>query len=257
MRQALLGLGPVRHRRLAPRPHAFAYPSFFLMLPMRRLREQPEPLLARNRRAWVAFHDADHGDGGPDALAWLEGLLAREGVEDADGEIWLQCFARVAGHAFKPVSFWFCERRDGSLAAVLAEVHNTFGERHCYLLQGAGLQQGGEVQARKIFHVSPFAETRGRYRFRFFLRLEGPQPRCLARIELDDEQGEPLLLTSISGELQPISRAALRRAALAQPLHSLMLVARIHWQALQLWAKRVPWFAKPTPPLQAVSRGNP
>ncbi len=257
MNRTRLGIGSVRHRRLAPRPNAFAYPSFFLMLPMRSLRERPEPLLARNRRAWVAFHDADHGDGGPDALAWLEALLAREGVRDAVGEIWLQCFARVGGHAFKPVSFWYCERRDGSLAAVVAEVHNTFGERHCYLLQGAGLREGGEVQARKLFHVSPFAAVSGRYRFRFFLRLDGPQPRCLARIELDDEAGAPLLLTSLSGELQPLSREALRAAALAQPLHSLMLVARIHWQALRLWVKRVPWFSKPTPPMHAITRGSP
>lgn len=257
MNSVLLGFGPVRHRRLAPRPHAFAYPSFFLMLPMRSLRARPEPRLARNRPAWVAFHDADHGEGGPDALAWLEALLARQGVTDADGEIWLQCFARVAGHAFKPVSFWYCERAAGGLAAVVAEVHNTFGERHCYLLQGDGLQQGGEVLARKLFHVSPFADVSGRYRFRFFLRLDGERPRCVARIELDDEQGAPLIQTSLSGELRPLSAGRLRRAALAQPLHSLVLVARIHWQALRLWLKRLPWFAKPDPSLPNVSRGSP
>jgi len=257
MNRALLGRGPVRHARLQPRHHAFAYPGLFFLLPMRSLRDRPEPLLARNRAAWLSFHDADHGDGGPDALAWAEALLAREGVTDADGEIWLQAFPRVAGHAFKPVSFWYCERRDGSLAAVIAEVHNTFGERHCYLLQGAGLRSGAEVGARKVFHVSPFADVRGAYRFRFFLRLAGERPRCLARIDLDDEQGQPLIETSVSGELQPFSAAALRQAALAQPLHSLLLLGRIHWQALQLWLKRVPWFSKPAPPLHPVSRGTP
>jgi uncharacterized protein len=255
-KQAWLGLGPVRHQRLAPRPHGFTYPSCFLMLPMRSLRQEPDPHLPRNRAAWIAFHDSDHGDGGPDALAWLESTLQREGVTDADGEIWLQCFPRVLGHSFKPVSFWYCERADGSLAAVLAEVHNTFGERHAYLLQGEGLAHGAEVQARKVFHVSPFCAVQGRYRFRF-QRRDGAEPRLIARIDHDDAQGQPLLITSVAGRLQAITPQALRAAALAQPLHSLMLVARIHWQALQLWLKRVPWFSKPSPPLQPVSRSTP
>lgn len=255
---ALLGAGPVRHQRLAPRRHGFAYPACFLMLPMRRLRAQPDPALPRNRRAWMSFHDADHGDGGPDALAWAEALLQREGLlaELDGGELWLQCFPRVAGHAFKPVSFWYAQRADGTLAAVLAEVHNTFGEKHVYLLQGEGLAAGAEVQARKVFHVSPFAEVAGRYRFRFFLRLSGPTPRCLARVDLDDAEGRPLLQTSLSGLLQPLTRQALRRAAWAQPLHSLMVVARIHWHALKLWLKRVPWFSKPDAPLHPLTRGS-
>ncbi|MBN8504555.1 MAG: DUF1365 domain-containing protein [Burkholderiales bacterium] len=255
---ALLGQGPVRHQRLAPHRHGFAYPACFFLLPLRRLREQPDPVLPRNRRAWMSFHDADHGEGGPDALAWAEGLLQREGLLQAldGGELWLQCFPRVAGHAFKPVSFWYGLRADGSLALVLAEVHNTFGEKHVYLLQGDGLASGAEVQARKVFHVSPFAEVAGRYRFRFFLRLQGEAPRSLARVDLDDADGHPLLQTSLSGLLQPLSHRALRRAALAQPLHSLMVVARIHWHALRLWLKRVPWFSKPDAPLHPLTRST-
>ncbi|MBH9551696.1 DUF1365 domain-containing protein [Inhella gelatinilytica] len=253
LNRAHVGRGPVRHRRMAPHPHAFEVDSFFLMLPMRSLRIRPEPALHRNRRAWVSFHDADHGEGGEDALAWCEALLEREGIDGVDGEIWLQCFPRVAGHAFKPVSFWYCERRDGTVRAVLAEVHNTFGERHVYLLEGEGLAYGAEVQARKVFHVSPFAKVQGQYRFRFHRRT-GSDARCIARIDLDDDSGRALLQTSIAGQLEPLSAAALRRAALAQPLHSWMLVARIHWHALRLWLKGVPWFSKPLPPTELVSR---
>lgn len=253
---SLLGHGPVRHLRLQPRRHGFAYPSCFFLLPLRALRDRPDAQLPRNRFAWMSFHDADHGDGGPDALAWAEALLAREGVLEllVGGEIWLQAFPRVLGHSFKPVSFWYCTQADGRLAAVLAEVHNTFGERHVYLLQGEGLASGAEVRARKVFHVSPFNDVSGRYRFRFFFRPGGDAPRVLARIDLDDDHGAPLLQTSLSGQLQPLTASALRRAALAQPLHSLMLVARIHLQALRLWMKRVPWFHKPDPPLHDLTR---
>ena len=136
---ALLGWGQVRHTRHRPAHHAFAYPTAFLMLPMRTLQAgQGQLALAVNRSAWFAFHDVDHGDGrspqAGGALAWLDELLQREGIVDATGEVWLQAFPRVLGHAFKPVSFWYAHRADGSLAAIVAEVNNTFGERHCYLL---------------------------------------------------------------------------------------------------------------------------
>ena len=110
---ALIGWGQVRHTRHRPAHHAFAYPTAFLMLPMRSMQAgNCTTALAINRRAWFAFHDADHGDGRPvetgGAMAWLDELLQREGIEDATGEVWLQAFPRVLGHAFKPVSFGMC-----------------------------------------------------------------------------------------------------------------------------------------------------
>jgi uncharacterized protein len=153
---ALIATGVVRHKRLRPAVHAFAYATYFLMLPMRTLRRQGNGALVRNRFGLVSFHDGDHGDGRADALAWLDELLHREGIPDATGEAWLQTYPRVLGYVFKPVSFWHCHRADGSLAAVVAEVNNTFGERHCYLLDGPGLAYGRELHARKVFHVSPF-----------------------------------------------------------------------------------------------------
>lgn len=254
--RALLGSGSVWHARLRPTRHSFRYPCCFFLLPMRALRERADPVLPRNRAAWMGFHDKDHGEGGPDALAWAEGLLAREGIQEADGEIWLHCFPRVAGHAFKPVSFWYCLRRDGSLAAVLAEVNNTFGERHVYVLRNTGVGQLVDLRAPKSLHVSPFADVQGQYRFRFFLRLQGEAPQVLACVDLEDGEGRTLLQTQVSGHLQDLSATALRRAALAHPLHSLLLVGRIHWQALRLWLKRLPWFRKPAPPLDPVTRGH-
>ena len=245
----LLAVGEVRHTRLRPAPNRFAYPTFFLLLPLRALREAGDAALARNRAGLLSFHDADHGQGGTDALAWVEALLAREGVADADGEIWLQTYPRVLGYVFKPVSFWYAHRRDGSLAAVLAEVNNTFGERHCYLLTGERLAFGRELVADKVFHVSPFCEVRGLYRFRFMRTAD----RVVARIEHDDEGG-PLLLTSVSGRLEPLSPRSARRALLAMPFMSLGVTARIHWQAWRLWRKRVPLFRKPLAPEAFVTR---
>ena len=159
--QPLIGIGEVRHRRLRPAANAFSYPTYFLLLPLRSLRAQPAAALARNRFGLLSFHDRDHGDGRADALAWVDELLASEGVHDARGEVWLHTYPRVLGYVFKPVSFWYCHREDGSLAAVVAEVNNTFGERHCYLLDGPGLAWGQELCARKVFHVSPFCQVQG------------------------------------------------------------------------------------------------
>ncbi len=254
---ALLGIGRVRHQRLRPTPHGFDYPTWFLLLPLRSLRERPDATLRRNRRGWVSFHDADHGDGRADCLAWVDALLHAEGINDAQGEVWLHTYPRLLGFAFKPVSFWYCHRGDGTLAAVVAEVNNTFGGRHCYLLAGPGLAFGRELAARKVFHVSPFCQVEGGYRFRFMrtgLGSADGQGRTVARIEHDDAQG-PLLLTSVSGELAPLTPARLRQALWRMPLLTLGVVARIHWQALRLLVKRVPFFGKggtpvaPTVPL--------
>jgi DUF1365 family protein len=246
---ALLARGEVRHRRLRPAEHAFVHDSYFVLLPMRALRGQAVPGLPRNRFGLLAFHDSDHGDGGGDALAWAEALLREEGIGDADGEIWLQTYPRVFGYAFKPVSFWYCHRKDGTLAALLAEVNNTFGERHVYLLHGQQLRYGAELQAAKVFHVSPFCEVRGSYRFRF---MRTPQ-RIVARIDYDDGAG-PLLNTSVSGALQPLTPASARAAFFGTPLMTLGVIARIHWHALRLWLKRVPFHSKPATPPALISR---
>lgn len=254
---ASIGLGHVRHTRLRPARHAFAYRSFFLRLPLRALAAQPWPFrrLPRNRAGWLSFHDADHGDG-LDPLAWVDALLKREGVTDAAGEIWLHTLPRVLGYVFNPVSFWFCHRADGALRAVLCEVNNTFGERHCYLLaheDGSALAWGEELTARKVFHVSPFCRVEGRYRFRFMLAQRAEGSRFIGRIDYDGDDG-PLLQTSIEGRLAPLTDGGLLRACLAYPAFTFGVVARIHWQALKLWRKRVPLSSKPEPPALDVSR---
>jgi DUF1365 family protein len=253
---ACIGFGQVRHTRLKPRHHAFVYPTYFLMLPLRQLqREGAKAELAVNRSGALSFFDVDHGDGRAPAqggaLAWFTELLQQEGVNDADGEIWLQTFPRVWGYTFKPVSFWYAHRADGSLAAIMAEVHNTFGERHCYLLDAP--RYGQTLTARKVFHVSPFCAIEGHYRFRFMRAQHQGQERVVARVEHDDDAG-PLIETSWSGVLQPATAAAMRQALWRFPLMTFGVVARIHWHALQLWLKRVPFWHKPPLPEKSVTR---
>ena len=93
--EVLIGMGEVRHTRFRPALNRFVYPTYFLMLPMRSLRATASTVLARNHFGLISFYDRDHGDGSNDSLAWLERLLAREGVTDASGEVWLHCYPRV------------------------------------------------------------------------------------------------------------------------------------------------------------------
>jgi uncharacterized protein len=254
----LLGFGQVRHARLRPALNAFAYRTYFLMLPMRHLRLHGGGALAVNRRALLSFRDGDHGDGrGPErggALAWLDELLQREGITDATGEAWLQTYPRVLGHTFKPVSFWYCHAASGTLSAIVVEVHNTFGERHCYLLDSP--RYGTELQTDKMFHVSPFCRVEGRYRFRFLRTVHHGAEHIVARVDHDDALG-PLIETSLSGRLEPVTRTSLRRALWGYPALTLGVVARIHWQALKLWLKQVPFWRKPLPPAGPVTRQTP
>ena len=173
-----------------------------------------------------------------------------------DGEIWLQTFPRVLGYVFNPVSFWIYTRVDHSVCAVLAEVNNTFGERHCYLLRkenGESLCSGETLISKKVFHVSPFCDLSGEYRFRFlFSRDSESKVNSVCRIELFIDQ-QPLIYTSISGRDHILSKAMLRRAKFQYPMMTFGVIARIHWQALKLWLKGVPFHSKPEAPKMEIS----
>jgi DUF1365 family protein len=258
--QPQICFGQVRHQRLRPAVNAFQYGVYFMRLPLRTMEQDEFDALfcSRNRFNLLSFHDADHGDGQQPLIEWIDALLKSEGINDADGEVWLQAFPRVLGYVFNPVSFWFCHQKNGALRAVLCEVRNTFGERHCYLLDiGSDMPYGAELTAKKVFHVSPFCKVEGGYRFRF-MRAIRPQGNrevetTIARIDYDDIHG-PLLLTSVTGKAAALSDRMIAKAFFTNPLMTLGVIAKIHWQALRLWLKRVPFFSKPAIPQHEVTR---
>ena len=257
----LIGFGQVRHQRLLPLQHRFAYGTYFLMLPLRSLKQAAAETAgwAINRPGALSFFETDHGDGRPltqgGALAWLDELLLREGITDATGEVWLHTYPRVFGYSFKPVSFWYCHRAEGdqggALRAVVVEVNNTFGERHCYLLDAP--RYGVEQRADKVLHVSPFNSVVGHYRFRFFFGEAAGRRRTVARIDYRDAADAVVLQTSVSGELQTLSAAVLRRALWRYPWMTVGVMLHIHSQALRLWLKKLPIRRKPAAPTSLVS----
>ena len=256
-------MGQVRHKRLRPKVHAFEYGSYFVFLPMVQLSNQKaqEFALGWNRFAPMSFFDVDHGDGrSPEdggSLAWVREVFEREGVQGVDGEIWLHCFPRVLGYTFKPVSFWYGHDASGQLLAILVEVNNTFGERHCYLLKDP--KYGVELKADKVFHVSPFCAVKGEYRFRFMLKENASKgsrhgANTVVRIEYLDEEG-PLLITSVSGSLEPLSKRNSSKAFFKYPLMTMGVMLRIHWHASRLWLKKAQFHRKPSPPKEMISTG--
>ncbi len=250
--EPLIAFGRVMHRRLRPTPHGFTYPVFFLRIPLSSLGRLSSRWLSVDR--WNLFSLARRDFGprdGSDLERWMRALLARHGVAHADGEIVLQAFPRVLGYVFNPIAFWYCHGSGGELRAVLCEVANTFGERHNYLVahaDGRAIVPGEPLTARKSLHVSPFCEVEGHYRFRFPGDARQPE----VRIDYHDAEGL-LLVTSLHGRAHPLRDALLLRAFFGYPFMTLGVIARIHWQALRLWMKRVPFFPKPPPPLQETT----
>ena len=252
MTTAAIIMGDVVHERLRPAHHQFTYPLFCLRIPLGKLGAVGQQM-AVNRCGVVSFQERDHGArDGSSCLTWIKNVLTLNDIDTEGISVALHAFPRMLGYVFNPVSFWVCRRVSGDVSAVLVEVNNTFGESHSYLLTptlGDSIRSGELLTAAKELHVSPFNEVRGKYSFRFNFG----EDRWLARIDYDDGQGS-LLNTHISGAAQPLTRANLRLAALRFPLQTLAVVARIHWHALRLFAKRVPFFGKLRSNMTGISR---
>lgn len=244
----------VFHKRTRPRVNEFRYGVFYFCVDLRDMERLRRPFLSLDRFNLLSFHRKDHGAcDGTDLQAWIRDVLAKNGLgEIADGPVVLHCHPRVLGYVFNPISLWFCHDRAGGLRAVLCEVRNTFGERHLYLVahaDGRPILETEWLQARKAFHVSPFMPVSGHYRFRFRLDAE----RVRADIHYHDDEG-PILVTYVDGRRRDLTAASAAGAVFRHPLMTLMVVGRIHYQALKLLLKRARFHRKPAPPTRELTR---
>ena len=245
--------GRTFHGRRGGVENRFTYTVDYILLEPEA--DQPLPaLMSRNRANVTALHDRDHGGavGAGQGAAWVRALLAGRGLDAVtDGKVLLLAQPRVLGHVFNPVSFWLCHDRAGALRVVIAEVNNTFGDRHSYLCHHDDLRPitaQDTLAARKVFHVSPFQPIEGGYSFRFDITPER------VGIWIDYGRVNGGLIATLTGRRRALSNRAILWSLLRRPFGSRRVLALIHWQALKLWWRGARYRPRPEPPLDEVTR---
>ncbi len=242
--------GQTFHGRRGDIANAFRYHVDYVLLDPASARGPR--LFSRNRGNLMALWDRDHG-GAPGAgrgLPWVREVLATHGLPDP-ARIRLLAQPRVLGHVFNPVSFWLCEDAAGGVFCVIAEVTNTFGDRHSYLCHRedhAPITRHDRIAAQKIFHVSPFQPVAGGYGFRFDFRPDR------IGIWITFRAGPDGVFATLTGRLQPLTTTRILGICLRRPFGSRRVLALIHWQALKLWWKGARFFTRPEPPQDEVTR---
>jgi DUF1365 family protein len=253
-----LGDAIVMHARLRPFVHRFVYRVFCLQIRLDHpagLSNLSSWLFGVNKKRAVSFMNADHGArDGSDLMVWLKQTLHSVGHEMPDGQVWLQCFPRILGYVFNPVSFWMLHDQQGQLRLLLAEVNNTFGQKHQYVLsdaKGGGLQADCPLICKKVFHVSPFCPVQGQYKFAIKQTSVGEKISINYFDDVTKEQA--LVLTAITTQFQTFTTAALLRRLLRMPLMTFGVMVRIHWQAFKLWRQGAKFYSTPPLPKHAVT----
>ena len=243
--------GGVMHRRLRPTTHRFRYRVFWLLLD---LDEMPTlssrlRLLSHNRFNLFALYDRDHGDAGATPLrAQIERHLEQAGIDLAGGRIQLFCMPRTLGYSFNPLSLYFCYRNSGQLAAIVYQVHNTFGARHAYVAAADAGDTGIRHDCNKTFYVSPFMAMNQTYHFRLNLPAEH-----FALAIAASEGGETMLSACLVASRQSLSDRTLLRNFLGIPLVTVKVMLAIHWEAARLWLKGLRFRDRPNPPADDMS----
>lgn len=247
--------GSVMHRRLRPRAHRLRYRVFWMLLDLDEIDDLSRSLrlFSRNTFNFTSFHDADHGDGSDRPLRGQVEIHLREaGIETNGGAIKLLCMPRMFGYGFNPLSIYFCYQYDGSIAAILYEVHNTFGDRHSYLIP-VDRAPGPVVEQRceKVFYVSPFMNMDMTYAF----RVAAAGERVSVVIRTGDKDGL-MLIAALIGDRVTLTDAALLRALTTHPLLTLKVIGAIHWHALRMLLKGFRLRSRPIPPAIPVTIVN-
>jgi len=243
--------GHTWHGRKGAIDNAFRYGIDYVLLDAEAKVNAPR-LFGRNRAGLASVRDSDHGGppGHGRGAAWVREVLAAHGLPPP-ARIELLAQPRVLGHVFNPVAFWICRDAHGTVRVVIAEVTNTYGDRHSYLCHRddlAPITAQDRLRARKVFHVSPFQRIDGVYQFRFDLRDDR------IGVWIDFTGGNGGVTATLVGRRRALTTRGMLAAALRRPLGSRRVLALIHWQALKLWWKGARFRSRPAPPAREVSR---
>jgi len=231
MARSGLYAGLVSHTRVKPRPHRLAYKVFMLLIDLDEAPCLGLKTLGLGRFNLFGFDAARHGDGSDRPLkAQVEAMLAGAGIPHG-GPVQVLTMPQILGRAFNPLTVYFCHRPDGTLAAILYEVNNTFGERHSYLIPAADAPRVEQAIA-KDFYVSPFMDMDLSYAF----RIRRPEESVKVVVDTHDADGL-VLAASFTGRRAELTDANLIKAWLTHPWMSVGVFAAIHIEAIKIWLK--------------------
>ncbi len=240
--------GFVAHKRFVPRVHEFKYPFYMYALDLDELEELSDQLVGfrYNGFGLVSLRDRDYLRGAGSIRTRLESMLAAHGYTRKNSRIVLVTMARFLGFAFNPVNFYYCYNEEDHLQYAVAEVNNTFHERHVYIMEQPepGHDDDPAVFSKdKQFHVSPFNDMRGEYEMSFS-RL-GERMRLGVDLYRD---GQKVLMAAVWGDRVPLTSRELHKTVWLFPLASLLTMIRIDWQAFLLFfVKKLTFHHKPNP----------
>lgn len=247
-------IGQTVHERHTPFRRRFRYRIALIDLDIDRLDEagKMSALFGIDRPALFSFRREDHGpkQAGGSLRRWAEEKLAAAGVRTEGGTIRLVTFPRHLFFKFAPLSVWYGYDRSGALSGVIYEVNNTFGETHCYV--AAASPGTARHAAEKRFHVSPFFDVKGMYRF----TLREPGEKMAVTVE-NMIAGERVHMANITARRRDADAGMLMKLAVLQPLSSIGVVIGIHWQALKIWLRGAGYRRKPEPPSDAETLAAP
>jgi len=237
----------VAHGRTERVRHGFAYRHATWLVDLDDVPVLPWPL------RWLARFDArDHlGDPNATLRANVDTYLADEGVDLDGGRVLMLATPRSFGQAFNPLTVFWCRDRADALACVIAEVHNTYGERHCYLLRPDAT---GHATADKAFYVSPFFAVDGRYDMTFTDPTGGAAADPMGgdsdlRVAIALTRGDQVVFrASLEGSPDPTAPSFLT-GALRHPAAGRRVMALIRVQGIRLWLKHVPVLPRPAAPV--------
>lgn len=243
--------GETFHGRRGSIRNSFRYGVDYVLLDAEKPISAPF-LFSRNRGNFLSVNDRDHGGeiGKGTGAKWVRGVLEEHALF-LNGPVLLLTQPRTLGYLFNPVSFWLCYNEKTELRAVIAEVNNTFGDRHSYLCvkpDGSAIERQDKISAEKIFHVSPFQPVEGTYTFNFDIN----EDHINILIQYERESGG--LIATLSGKRRPLTFGGSLLSMLRRPLGSMRVIALIYWQALKLKFKGAEYLQRPTPPAQDISQ---